>query len=120
MSSTENVRRAEIETRLQHREIADQIREDVIADFMRFGVDRLRAMHYFDLVFPWVVGGYVAGMDGAARLPATTDAEARALEDAADAIQALHPGEVKNSVTFLRDRAATYRAGLAHKAGEDK
>jgi hypothetical protein len=30
----------------------------------------------------------------------------RALEDAADAIQALHPGEVKNSVTFLRARAA--------------
>jgi hypothetical protein len=30
----------------------------------------------------------------------------RALQDAADAIQALHPGEVKNSVTFLRARAA--------------
>lgn len=30
----------------------------------------------------------------------------QALLDAADAIQALHPGEVKNSVTFLRDRAA--------------
>jgi hypothetical protein len=38
---------------------------------------------------------------------------AKALEDAADAIQALHPGEVKNSVTFLRDRATRIRAALA-------
>lgn len=66
----ENVQRAEIETRQQHREIADQIREDVIADFMRFGVDRLRAMHYFDVAYPWIVGAYVAGRDAAQRLEA--------------------------------------------------
>lgn len=30
-----------------------------------------------------------------------------ALREAADDIQALHPGEVKNSVIWLRDRAAT-------------
>lgn len=30
---------------------------------------------------------------------------AQALTDAADTIQALHPGEVKNSVTFLRQLA---------------
>ena len=34
------------------------------------------------------------------------DIAAEVLAEAADAIQALHPGEVKNSVTFLRDRAA--------------
>jgi hypothetical protein len=32
-----------------------------------------------------------------------------ALHAAADDIQALHPGEVKNSVIWLRDRAAAHR-----------
>lgn len=32
-------------------------------------------------------------------------ARAQELRDAADGIQALHPGEVKNSVLWLRDRA---------------
>jgi hypothetical protein len=32
--------------------------------------------------------------------------EAAVLNEAADAIQALHPGEVKASVVFLRERAA--------------
>jgi hypothetical protein len=40
----------------------------------------------------------------------------RALEDAADAIQALHPGEVKNSVTFLRNMAA----GSGNNGGRDE
>lgn len=34
-----------------------------------------------------------------------------ALREAADEIQALHPGEVKNSVTFLRERAARIARG---------
>lgn len=43
---------------------------------------------------------YIMGfVDGKAK------GERQALLDAADAIQALHPGEVKNSVIFLRDRA---------------
>ncbi len=33
---------------------------------------------------------------------------AAVLNDAADAIQAIHPGEVKNSVVFLRERASLY------------
>jgi hypothetical protein len=36
----------------------------------------------------------------------------RALLDAADVIQSMHPGEVKNSVVFLRDRAAGRHATL--------
>ncbi len=41
------------------------------------------------------------------------DIAAEVLAEAADAIQALHPGEVKNSVTFLRDRAATLSTAKA-------
>ncbi|AIY16150.1 hypothetical protein GUY44_12010 [Pimelobacter simplex] len=40
--------------------------------------------------------------------------KATALEKAADAIQALHPGEVKNSVTFLRELARRVRDGGDH------
>ena len=43
---------------------------------------------------------------------------AEVLNEAADAIQALHPGEVKNSVTFLRERAAalsTAKEAMKHE-----
>lgn len=60
--------------------------------------------------------GHVCGSACLARAIAnvflpTHNAEERAdaLKQAADAIQALHPGEVKNSVLFLRDRARQER-----------
>lgn len=41
-------------------------------------------------------------------------AKIEALQEAADDIQALHPGEVKNSVIWLRDRADRIKTGTTH------
>lgn len=50
----------------------------------------------------------------------TPAVQAQALQDAADEIQALHPGEVKASVEWLRSRADCIRsaAALPHLVGE--
>lgn len=51
----------------------------------------------------FAVANHILASDVLATIKA--DAQREALLAAADAIQALHPGEVKASVTFLRDRA---------------
>jgi len=44
------------------------------------------------------------------------ETQAKALDDAADAIQALHPGETKNSVVFLRERAQGLRERIRDRS----
>ena len=67
---------------------------------------------------PWDEGGCRMAVSIAAAVVAALDLPARereaavkALDDAADGIQALHPGEVKNSVVWLRARASALREG---------
>lgn len=57
--------------------------------------------------FGEVCGGFEDTLEAVERIVAehVAAAKAEALREAADAIQALHPGEVKNSVIWLRDRA---------------
>lgn len=61
---------------------------------------------------PWSTPGQIADAVLASdALVDVNEVKAEALEEAADDIQALHPGEVKASVERLRERAAGIRAG---------
>jgi hypothetical protein len=73
--------------------------------------NRCRDVHGNTYTEPWCEScrgwaAHVAAALTTAGVGVIADAKAEAVLKAADEIQALHPGEVKNSVIFLRDRAA--------------